>query len=92
VSPYVNGPFDSRAMSVAEAVATAELSDLNQQLPASRLGNGATRPQDLRASNQLLMRTNPRHAPRAADHHKEATVADAPSASVGGVSCGFVLY
>ena len=30
VSPYVNGPFDSRAKSVAEAVADAALSDLNQ--------------------------------------------------------------
>jgi hypothetical protein len=30
VSPYVNGPLDSRAKSVAEAVAAAALSDLNQ--------------------------------------------------------------
>ena len=30
VSPYVNGPFDSRAKGVAEAVAAAALSDLNQ--------------------------------------------------------------
>jgi hypothetical protein len=30
VSPLVNGPFDSRAKAVAEAVAAAELSDLNQ--------------------------------------------------------------
>ena len=29
-SPYVNGPFDSRAKGVAEAVAAAALSDLNQ--------------------------------------------------------------
>ena len=30
MSPYVNGPFDSRAKGVAEAVAAAALSDLNQ--------------------------------------------------------------
>jgi hypothetical protein len=30
VSPYVNGPFDSRAKGVVEAVAAAALSDLNQ--------------------------------------------------------------
>ncbi len=30
VSPYVNGPFISRAKGVAEAVAAAALSDLNQ--------------------------------------------------------------
>ena len=30
VSPYVNGPLDSRAKGVAEAVAAAALSDLNQ--------------------------------------------------------------
>jgi hypothetical protein len=30
VSPYVNGPFDSRAKGVAKAVAAAALSDLNQ--------------------------------------------------------------
>jgi hypothetical protein len=30
VSPYMNGPFDSRAEGIVEAVAAAALSDLNQ--------------------------------------------------------------
>jgi hypothetical protein len=52
VSPYVNGPFDSRVKGVAEAVAAAVLSDLNQLANERYMaylkrssGNGTARPQ-----------------------------------------------
>jgi hypothetical protein len=70
VSPYVNGPFDSRVKGVAEAVAAAVLSDLNQLANEPYManlkrssGNGTARPQDPPASNPRSMRTSPRQPP-----------------------------
>jgi hypothetical protein len=70
VSPYVNGPFDSRAMGVAEAVAAAALLDLNKlasepYMPTSSTSskNATARPQDSGASNLRSMRSNPRKPP-----------------------------
>jgi hypothetical protein len=70
VSPYVNGPFDSRDMGVAEAVAAAALLDLNKlanepYMPTSSTSskNASARPQDSGASNPRSMRSNPRKPP-----------------------------
>ena len=96
VSPYVNGPFDSHAKGVAvlaEAVATAALSDLNQLANElymaylkRKLGEWyreAPRP----AHKQPAVDAD-EPAPAAGDQ-EEATEADAPSG--GGDGRGFVL-
>jgi hypothetical protein len=93
VSPYVNGPFDSRAKGVVEAVAAAALSDLNQLANEPymaylkrKLGEWyreASRP----ARKQPAVDAD-EPAPAAGDQ-EEATEADAPSC--GGDGSGFVL-
>ena len=93
VSLYVNGPFDSRAKGVAEAVAAAALSDLNQLANEPymaylkrKLGEWyreAPRP----ARKQPAVDAD-EPAPAAGDQ-EEATEADAPSG--GGDGRGFVL-
>ena len=96
VSPYVNGPFDSHAQGVAvlaEAVAAAALSDLNQLVNEPYMAylkhklrewyRKAPRP----ASKQPAVDAD-EPAPAAGDQ-EEATEADAPSG--GGDGRGFVL-
>jgi hypothetical protein len=93
MSPYVNGPFDSRAKGVAEAVAATALSDLNQLANEPymaylkrKLGEWyreAPRP----ACKQPAVDAD-EPAPAAGDQ-EEATEADAPSG--GGDGRGFVL-
>jgi hypothetical protein len=93
VSHYVNGPFNSRAKGVAEAVAAAALSDLSQL---------ANEPYMAYLKRKLgeWYRKAPRPAHKqpavdadepapAADDQEEATDADAPSG--GGDGGGFEL-
>jgi hypothetical protein len=93
VSPYVNGPFDSRAKGVAEAVAAAALSDLNQlanepyMAYLKRKLGGWYREAPRPARKQPAVDAD-EPAPAAGDQ-EEATEADAPSG--GGDGRGFVL-
>ena len=83
VSPYVNGPFDSRAKGVAEAVAAAALSDLNQLANEPYMAylkhklGGWYREAPRPARKQPAVDAD-EPAPAAGDQ-EEATEADAPS-------------
>ena len=97
VSRYVNGPFDSHAKGVAvlaEAVAAAALSDLNQlanepyMAYLKRKLGGWYREAPRPARKQPAVDAD-EPAPAAGDQ-EEATEADAPSG--GGDGGGFVLY
>ena len=93
VSPYVNCPFDSRAKGVAEAVAAAALSDLNQlanepyMAYLKRKLGGWYREAPRPARKQPAVDAD-EPAPAAGDQ-EEATEADTPSG--GGDGRGFVL-
>jgi hypothetical protein len=96
VSPYVNGPFDSHAKGVAvlaEAVAAAALSDLNQLANElymaylkRKLGEWYREAPRPARKQPAVDEDEPASAAR---DQEEATEADAPSG--GGDGCGFVL-
>jgi hypothetical protein len=93
VSPYVNGSFDSHAKGVAEAVAGAALSDLNQLANESYMAYLMRKLGEWYREAPRLARKQPavdedEQAP-AADDQEETAEADAPSG--GGDGNGFVL-
>jgi hypothetical protein len=97
VSPYVNGPFDSRAKGVAEAVAATALSNLNQLANEPfmaylkrKLGEWYSEAPRPARKQPAVDADEPAPAATTSRRQPRPTITDAPSG--GGDGGGFVLY